>query len=152
MANAVVVGNFLGKGDKANAFRGGLITAGMGVCVATVMSLAVILGARHIAAFITDNPMVIRESVRYLYISLLSEPVLAWGIIIGGGLNGAGDTRNVMLNTAISVWLVRIPLAYRLGIKAGLGPAAAWWSTALSLVVQAVLMTRRFQSRKWAIQ
>jgi multidrug resistance protein, MATE family len=152
MANAVVVGNFMGKGDSANAFRGGIITAGMGLCVATVMSVAVMLSARNISSFLTDNPIVIKESVRYLYIALLAEPALAWGIIIGGGLNGAGDTRSVMLNTAISVWLVRIPLAYLLGIKAGLGPVAVWWAMALSLVVQAVLMTARFRSRKWARQ
>ena len=149
MASAVVVGNFLGKKEKSNAFRGGIVTAGMGVCVSATLVVIAILSARHIASFLTDNPIVIRESVRYLYIALLAEPFLAWAIILGGGLNGAGDTRSVMLITGLSVWLVRVPLCYLLGIRAGLGPVAVWLSMNASILVQAAFMTRRFWSRKW---
>ncbi len=37
--------------------------------------------------------MVIEESITYIYISMISEPFMAWGMILSGGLNGAGDTR-----------------------------------------------------------
>ena len=41
---------------------------------------------------------------------------MAWGVILAGGLNGAGDTRSVMFAVGISVWFIRVPLSYFLGL------------------------------------
>ncbi|HXX36069.1 MAG TPA: MATE family efflux transporter, partial [Thermodesulfobacteriota bacterium] len=81
MANAVIVGNMLGEKRKEDAFRSGFITAAIGVAVVTVMVIAVILNARWIASFLSKNEIVIRESMKYIYISMISEPFMAWGII-----------------------------------------------------------------------
>ena len=107
MANAVIVGNLLGQQNEREAYRNGIVTAGVGVAVVTALTIFVILNAKWIAGSLSDNEVVVRESIRYIYISMISEPLMAWGIILGGGLGGAGDTRNVMLRVAISVWLVR---------------------------------------------
>ncbi len=144
MANAVIVGNLLGEKRKEDAFRNGAISAVIGVVIVTLMVLAVILNARWIASFLSHNEMVIRESMTYIYISMISEPFMAWGIILGGGLNGAGDTRSVLIRVALSVWLIRIPLSYISIVFFGFGPAAVWWSMNISQFVQAFLMSRRY--------
>ena len=149
MANAVIVGNLLGEKREEDAFRSGFITAAIGVVIVTVMVIAVILNARWIASSLSHNEMVIRESMKYIYISLISEPFMAWGIILGGGLNGAGDTRSVMNRVALSVWLVRIPLSYIFVVLFGFGPVAVWWSMNLSQFVQAFLMSKRYFEREW---
>lgn len=149
MANQVVVGNLLGKKEAQNAFRGGLITAILGTAFVSVMTLFVIFNARPIASFLSTNPAVVDESVRYIYIALLSEPFMAWGVILGGGLNGAGDTRSVMLITALSLWLIRLPLSYILGIYMKLGPVAIWWAMNISIIAQTVFVSRRYHSKKW---
>ncbi len=149
MAAAVVVGNLLGAKQEYEAFKSAIITAGIGVGVVSVLSVLAIFYAPQIAALLSNNPVVIAESVRYIRISLLLEPVMAWGVILGGGLNGAGDTRSVMLVTALSVWLVRIPLAYVAGIYLGWGPTAIWWAMNLSIVAQTFFMTRRYFSKRW---
>jgi putative MATE family efflux protein len=149
MANAVIVGNLLGEKKKEDAFRSGYITAAIGVLIVTIMVIAVILNARWIAAFLSKNEIVIRESIRYLYISMISEPFMAWGIILGGGLNGAGDTRSVMIRVALSLWLVRIPLSFIFVIILGFGPPSVWWSMNLSQAFQALLMSRRYFSKEW---
>jgi len=87
--------------------------------------------------------------MKYLYISMISEPFMAWGIILGGGLNGAGDTKSVMLRVALSLWLVRIPLSYAFVTQLGFGPASVWWSMNLSQFVQAFLISKRYFSKKW---
>jgi hypothetical protein len=92
LANAVVVGNLLGGKKEEEALRGGVVTAVIGVVIVTIMAIAVVLNARWIASLLSPNETVIRESTKYLYISMISEPFMAWGIILGGGLNGAGDT------------------------------------------------------------
>ncbi|PKN24996.1 MAG: MATE family efflux transporter, partial [Deltaproteobacteria bacterium HGW-Deltaproteobacteria-21] len=109
----------------------------------------VILNARWIAGSLSSNDVVVRESIRYIYISMISEPFMAWGIILGGGLGGAGDTRNVMIRIAASVWLVRIPLCYVSVAVLGFSAAAVWWAMNISQFVQALLLTRRYIGRKW---
>jgi MATE family multidrug resistance protein len=149
MANAVIVGNLLGEKKKEDAFRSGFITAAIGVLIVTIMVIAVILNARWIAAFLSKNEIVIRESMKYLFISMISEPFMAWGIILGGGLNGAGDTRSVLIRVALSVWFVRIPLSYIFVVLFGFGPVSVWWSMNISQFVQAFVMSKRYFNREW---
>lgn len=149
MANAVIIGNLLGQNKFDEAYKSGLTTAGIGVAVVASLVLMVILNAQWITAVLSSNATVIGEGVRYLYISMISEPFMAWGIILGGALNGAGDTRGVMIRVALSLWLVRIPLAYVLVTVVDLGPSAIWWSMNASQAVQAFLIYRRYGQRAW---
>lgn len=149
MANAVIVGNLLGEKRKEDVFRSGFITAAIGVLIVTLMAIAVILNARWIASFLSDNEIVTRESMKYIYVSMISEPFMAWGIILGGGLNGAGDTKSVMMRVALSVWFVRIPLSYIFVVLFGFGPISVWWSMNISQFVQAFLMSKRYFDREW---
>jgi putative MATE family efflux protein len=149
MANAVIVGNLLGEKKQEDAFRSGIITAAIGVFIVTMMVIVVILNARWIVSFLSGNAIVVRESVRYLYISMISEPFMAWGIILGGGLIGAGDTRSVLMRVALSVWLVRIPLSFVLVVLLGFGPASVWWSMNISQFLQAFFIFKRYLKREW---
>ena len=74
---------------------------------------------------------------------------MAWGIILSGGLNGAGDTKSVLMRVALSVWLVRIPLSYIFVVLFGLGAVSVWWSMNISQFVQAFLMSKRYFDREW---
>jgi Na+-driven multidrug efflux pump len=152
MANAVIVGNLLGEKRKEDAFQSGFITAAIGVLIVTIMVLLVILNARWIASFLSNNEMVIRESMKYIYVSMISEPFMAWGIILGGGLNGAGDTRSVMIRVALSVWFVRIPLSYIFVVLFGFGPVSVWWSMNISQFIQAFALSKRYFNKEWLSQ
>lgn len=149
LANAVIVGNFIGEDRHDEAYKNGLSTAVIGVTIIIVITGLVMLNARRIAPLLSDNPIVIDEAVRYIYISMISEPFMAWGVILGGGLNGAGDTRSVMKIIILSLWIVRLPLSYATGIALGLGPVAIWWSMNTSQVVQCCFITRRYLGKKW---
>ena len=149
MANAVIVGNLLGEKKQEEAYRSGLVTALIGVCLVTFLALLVVFNARWIASFLSTNPTVIQESVQYIYIAMISEPFMAWGIILGGGLNGAGDTRGVMIRVALSIWVIRLPLAYLLVFILGMGAASVWWSMNISQFVQCALLYRRYAKKEW---
>jgi putative MATE family efflux protein len=149
MANAVIVGNLLGEKKAEEAYRSGLVTALVGVLVVTLIVVAVVVNARRIASLLSSNPLVARESVRYLYIAMMSEPFMAWGAILGGGLSGAGDTKNVLTRVALSIWAIRIPLAYLFVVVLGFGAASVWWSMNVSQFVQACLLYRWYAKRKW---
>jgi MATE family multidrug resistance protein len=149
MANAVIVGNLLGEKKPEEAYRSGMVTATIGVGIVTMMVITVILNAQWIVSFLSNNEIVIRESTKYIYISMISEPFMAWGVILGGGLNGAGDTKSVLMRIAFSLWLVRIPLSYLFVIGFGFGAASVWWSMNLSQFAQAFLISKRYFNKGW---
>lgn len=149
MSNAVVVGNLLGEKKENDAFKAGIITTAIGVVIVTILTITIFLNARIIASILSKNGIVINETVKYLSICLISEPFMAWGVILSGGLNGAGDTKSVMIRVALSVWLIRIPLCYIFGVLLGFGAVAVWWSMNASLFVQAILISRRYFMKRW---
>ncbi|HNS79433.1 MAG TPA: MATE family efflux transporter, partial [Syntrophorhabdus sp.] len=120
-----------------------------GVPIVIVLTLAVILNARWIAPILSNNEIVVAETIRYLYINMLSEPFMAWAIILGGGLMGAGDTRSVMVLIGMSIWLVRVPLSYLFVVILGFGAISVWWVMNISQLVMAFLISRRYFSKKW---
>jgi len=148
-ANAVIVGNLLGEGRKSEAFRAGIVTALMGVAVVTFLTGVVILGARWIMPLLSTNEIVVQEGVRYLYISMLSEPFMAFWLILGGALMGAGDTLAVMVTVSLSTWLVRIPLASFLVFILGAGSSSVWWSLNISQILTCCFIMHRYFRKKW---
>jgi len=149
MAAAVIVGNLLGKIDKEEAFLAGLVTAFLGVILVTVLTVIVIFNARFISGLLSSNGIVVSECVKYIYIALLSEPIMAWSVILAGGLNGAGDTKSVMFAVTFCVWVLRVPISYFLGVYFGFGAQAVWWAMNISIIAQAILISQRYFSKKW---
>jgi MATE family multidrug resistance protein len=148
-ANAVVIGNMLGAKRYEDAYRNGIITAGIGMCVVAALTAIVVANAQWIMPLLSDNSLVIGQSKNYLYIHIVGEPIMAIGMVLAGGLNGAGDTFAVMWRVMASVWLVRIPLAYLCALVLGWGAPSIWAVMVVSITVHALLIVQRYRSRKW---
>ncbi len=149
MSNAVMVGNLLGEEKRDEAVRCGRTTALLGTFIVVLLTLLVVLNAGRVSGLLSDNVRVIHECRWYIYISMISEPFMAWGVILGGGLAGAGDTRGIMKIILFSLWAVRIPLSFLLGIYLEMGQIFIWWSMNASILIQSLLLTRRFMSKRW---
>lgn len=149
MANAVIIGNLMGAKKLDHAYRAGLITMGLGVLLITFITVLIVINAPFLAGLLSNNEIVIRESIRYIRISMISEPFMAMALILGGALNGAGDTRGVMIIVVLGFWIVRIPLCYILGIAADFGAPGIWWSMNASIFIYALFIFRRYNRRKW---
>ncbi len=80
---------------------------------------------------------------------MLSEPFMALSVILGGCLQGAGDTKGAMLVIVAALWLVRLPLAYILAVVAGYGAPGVWTAMVMSMCFQGIVMTLRFRRGNW---
>ena len=80
---------------------------------------------------------------------MFSEPFMALSLILGGGLQGAGDTRGSMMVIIIGMWTVRLPLAVLLAITLDLGAVGVWYGMVISMIVQGILMAVRFYRGNW---
>ena len=149
MANAVIVGNLMGEKKFDEAYKNGFVTAFISMTIVTVMMAVIILFARPIAEMLEPNKAVVPEIIKYLYICMIAEPFIALNLAMNGALNGAGDTKATMRYAILNVWVLRLPLAYILGIFLGFGATGIWWALNMGFFMQVILSTRRFMSKKW---
>ena len=149
MANAVIVGNLMGEKKFDEAYKNGFVTAFISMSIVTVMMSVIILFARPIAEMLEPNKAVVPEIIKYLYICMIAEPFIALNLAMNGALNGAGDTKATMRYAILNVWVLRLPLAYILGIFLGFGATGIWWALNMGFFMQVILSTRRFMSKKW---
>ncbi len=85
----------------------------------------------------------------YLRIAAVSEPFLALGMILTGALNGAGDTKAPAWAAVVTMWGVRLPLAW-LGIfLLALGAVGAWWSLTISTALNGLIALWLFKRGRW---
>lgn len=149
MAASVIVGQNLGAGDPQRAENMGWKLAGAGIAITSVMALVIFIWAESFASILTGEPPVLAETARYIRFNMLSEPFLALSTVMGGGLQGAGDTRGTMWVIIISMWLIRLPLASFLALSMGFGAPGVWSAMVISMICQGIMMAWWFHQGKW---
>lgn len=149
MAAGVLVGQALGAGRPEEAARAGWRTAGAGAAVLTALALPVFLWSRELAGLVTPDPAAREATHLYLRFNMVSQPFMALSVCLGGGLQGAGDTRGTMAVVLGALWVLRIPLAALLALATPLGALGVWTAMVVSQTVQGVWMARRFRRGAW---
>lgn len=149
MAASVLTGQNLGAGAPERAEKIGWKISFSGVAFVSAMALPIFIWAGAISSPVAKDQQVLAETVRYLKITMLSEPFLALSLILGGCLQGAGDTKGAMLVIVSALWIIRLPLVYFLAVVAGYGAAGVWIAMAISMCFQGIAMTIRFRTGRW---
>jgi putative MATE family efflux protein len=149
MSASVLAGQNLGAKNYERAEKLGWKIAMTGVILMSTMALILFIFARNVSSILTQNPAVLEETARYLRINMVAEPLMALSVILGGALQGAGDTKGTMWVIITAMWVIRLPLAYFLAIIMNYGALGVWVAMITSMTVQGMLMTWRFHSGKW---
>jgi len=149
MAASVLVGQNLGAGRADRAAQAGWKIAKFGVLFISLMAVPIFIWAEQFASLLTKDHAVLAETARYLRLNMLSEPFMALSAILGGGLQGAGDTRGTMWVIISAMWFIRLPLAYSLALAAGYGATGVWIAMITSMAFQGIFMAWRFQRGHW---
>jgi len=149
MAASVLTGQNLGAGEPARAEKIGWKISFSGVAFVSLMALPLFIWAGVISSPVAKNHNVLAETVRYLRITMISEPFMALSVILGGCLMGAGDTKGAMLIIVSALWIVRLPLAYLLAVVYGYGALGVWIAMIMSMFVQGIAMTLYFRKGRW---
>ncbi|MBN1139572.1 MAG: MATE family efflux transporter [Anaerolineae bacterium] len=149
VAGTTMVGQALGAHDPKRAAQSGYITFEVSALLMAVMGLIFILLPRPLITLFTDDLAVIELAVTPLRIVGFVQPLLAASMVFPGCLRGAGDTRFPMIITGISIWAIRVPSVFLLGLALGWGLNGAWLGMALDLAVRGVIFFLRFRSGRW---
>ncbi len=149
VAASALVGQSLGARKPDRAERAGWEATWQGVLIMTVMGLVFFAAAPRFAALFTHDPKVLALAVSYLRIMAVSEPMLAFGMVLTGALQGAGDTVRPAVLTAVTFWVFRLPVAWLLALKLGYNTAGAWVAMSASTVLSGVLAILLFREGSW---
>jgi len=149
IAATTMVGQSLGAKQPRQAERSGWETARVAVAWNTTVGLAFFFLGRSIMSLYISDPDVVGLGALCLRIFSLSLPLTAVNQSLSGALKGAGDTRFPMLVTGGSVWLIRIPLVYFLGVVLGYGLPGVWAGYGSDLAVRGSFMALRFRKGHW---
>lgn len=105
--------------------------------------------APAIVGVFTRDVEVARQAVLALRVISLGFPFYAYGMVLSGAFNGAGDTRTPTLINVVCFWLFEIPVAYVLARPVGLGPVGAFIAIALAFSGLALVSGVVFRRGRW---
>lgn len=149
IAATALVGQSLGAKRPDVSFRYAWVATAQACGIMTVMGIVFYVLAYPFAHWFTRDPLVVRVAANYLRINAYSEPFLALAMVLSGAFQGAGDTRTPTWITFVSMWLLRLPLAYLLALHLGYQTLGAWWAMAASVITSGLLTALLFQRGGW---
>jgi Na+-driven multidrug efflux pump len=113
------------------------------------MAGAFFVFAGALPRFFTGDPEVQRLGTDYLRINAVCEPFLALGMVLTGALQGAGDTVRPTFITLVTMWAIRMPLAWWLMFTCRLETLGAWIAMCLTTIVGGLMTVALFRSGAW---
>jgi len=148
-ANAALVGQAIGRGDFDEARRLGRLSVQMLAIIMLAVVAVIIIYAEPLARLLIADADVAQVAATVLRWFAVAQLFSSLNITVQGALMGAGDTLPNLRYTAITQWLVMLPIAkitYGFASWQLHGPMFAW---TLAPAILLVLLVRRFRSENW---
>ena len=148
---AAVVSQCVGAGefDQARAYLRKIVKWTYGIMA--VVNLTIIALLPLIMRVYNVSPEAEKLAVTVTLIHGISS-IFIWGpaCMVPGFLRAAGDAKFTMLASMLTMWVVRVLLAYVLGKYMGYGVIGVWFAHAIvDWSVRSVIFFLRYRSGKW---
>ncbi len=151
IAAATLVGKSLGEKDIQKATDIGGTSSLLGIFWGIFVGIIfVVVPLPLLYAFTTDQTVITLGIPVMIYMAL-NQPGLNYMIVMGGALRGAGDTYKLMIYTMVRLWGLFVPLSYLFILLLDQGVAGLWQAEIISILTTALIIYRRFHSKKWAL-
>jgi putative MATE family efflux protein len=146
-ALSTFVGQNIGA-KKIERIRTGLIsTIKMSGIVTIVTTIFIVMGGHVIMSMFTNDAEVIRIGDQYLTIVSTFYILFTMMFMFNGIMRGAGDTFVPMFFSVISLWIIRIPIAYLLSAK--IGAQGIWWAIPAGWFIGLSLSFIYYKTGRW---
>ena len=150
-ATTALTGRYVGMGDIRRAKQRAY--AALAVAAAFMLAMAVVFYTLRypLARHFSRDPGVVGIAATILVFAAIFQGFRALGVISGGALRGAGDTRYTALVSVAYSWGVFLPLGFVLVHAApGLGPAGPWIGGTVYISLLGATLFYRLVSEGWA--
>jgi len=149
MATTALTGQNLGarKPERVKEiFKWAMI---LGTTISGVVAVFAFAFPRLILSVFIHHEPVLAIGVEYLHIVAPCYLLFALMFVSAGVVNGAGQTVVPMMLTLISLWLVRVPLAWFLSQRTPLGTKGIWIAMAAGFAVTGTVGYLYYLSGRW---
>ncbi len=150
IAAAALVGQSLGAQQPERAERIGWVSAHCAAGVILAVAGLVFAFAHDIASQLVprqpEAAVMIATFLRYLCVT---EVMFGYAMVLMGAMQGAGDTVRPMWATVISLWGMRVPMAFVCALVLKMGADGAWLAMSATQAVQGLLTMLLFKQGKW---
>lgn len=151
MAFSSALSTFVGQNigaNKTERIRTGLNAAmKMSILVAVLITLIIVFFGHILMSLFSNDLAVIEVGDQYLTIVSAFYILFTGMFIYNGLLRGAGDTMLPMFFSLLSLWLIRIPLAWILSEK--FGSVGIWWSIPAGWFIGLALSYFYYKTGRW---
>ncbi len=141
VAATTIVGQCIGAQRRKLARRLGWMSVILGMAIMGFSGFLMWVFAPWMIGILSPDEEIRRLGTQILRIEAFAEPLYGASIVAAGVFRGAGETILSSVLNLLSVWVVRIPLAYFLGSMYGL--KGAWIAMATELCVRGTLFLIR---------
>lgn len=146
-ALSAFVGQNLGANRLDRIRRGVWATQKMATVVSLAVMVVVICWGDDMMKLFSDVPEVIKQGHEYLIIVSSFYILFSSMFVMHGMLRGAGATLIPMFITLISLWIVRIPIAWFLSAR--IGEKGIWWSIPCGWLIGMIGTWLYYKSGAW---
>ena len=150
LAASTVVGIALGENNPDKAREEAWVSWRIATLIMVAIAAVFFAFAPNFAALFSETPEVQEQAASVLRIIALFQPFAALVQVMGGALQGAGDTRFPLFATLVGIWVIRLGIGSVFAVVLDLGLTGIWYAYALDLVVRGLLLTGRFKRGAWA--
>jgi len=141
------VGQNIGAEKHERVKKGYVATLQMNAVITILMTAVILIFPGWLMKAFTPDLEVINIGKEYLYIVGGFYIVYTSMFVNNGVMRGAGDTLIPMFITLISLWLIRIPLAWYLSHH--FSYQGIWWSVPLAWAVAMILSYSYYKTGRW---
>ncbi len=146
-AATTLVGQGIGAGQRTLTRSFAHLSVGLGIVVMTLMGILMWIFAPQLMTLMSPVDEVIAVGTSVLRIEAWAEPLFAAAIVCNGVFVGAGDTLKPAIMNLLSMWGVRLTLAWYLAKDYGL--KGVWMAMATELTFRGIIFLWRLFVGKW---
>jgi len=149
MASSSLVSQKLGAKEPDVAERVGYRATYLAMLLMGLVGLSYLIAPEFFMRILTSEPEVIAAGVVILRLMAFYQVFDAVAIVLGGSLNGAGDTTFTLIVKLIGAWGVFLPLAWLFAFPLNGGIRGAWIAAVVYLTALGLVYLIRFRSGRW---
>jgi putative MATE family efflux protein len=151
-AASTLVGQNLGAKKPDRAERAVWVTGWINMILLCIIGLILVLFPETFIRVFIDNGNVIRSGVPALQIISLGYVAYGLGMVLVNSFNGAGDTSTPLKINVFSFWLIEIPLAWILAVKAGFNEEGVFIAIVFAESLMTLIAWLVFRRGKWKLK
>jgi putative MATE family efflux protein len=150
--NQVIVGWHIGAYEDQEAYQRTIRSMLIGLVSVVIISTTVYLNAQWILRIFTSNPEIIQTGKNVLLVFIFLEMGRLSNIMVIQALRATGDVKYPVYAALISMFGIKVPLAYYLVMVQDLGLVGVFIAIAVDEIFRGIFVYIRWTKKPWLRQ